>query len=45
MNVSFCKRQKIRAIARRNGCTPRTVRKYAGHPELIGNPGKTLPPD
>lgn len=46
LEISFCARKDMsyRAIARKVGCTPRTAKKYAEHPELIGKQRKPAPP-
>lgn len=45
MDIAFYRRQGMsyREIARKVGCTPRTAKKYAEHPELLGKPRKSVP--
>lgn len=45
LDIALYKRQGMsyREIARRAGCTPRTARKYAEHPELIGKRRESSP--
>lgn len=45
MDIALYKRQGLsyRQIARRVGCTPRTAKKYAEHPELIGKRRESAP--
>ena len=45
LDMSFYVREGLshRAIARKLGCTPRTVKKYSEHPELIGKARQTPP--
>jgi transposase len=35
--------QSCREIARNRGCDPRTAKKYIDHPELLGQPRKSVP--
>jgi transposase len=45
MEIAFHKRQRMsyRKMAREMGCSPRTAKKYAEHPEWIGKPRKSVP--
>jgi transposase len=45
LEIAFLKREGLsfRQIARRLGCTPRTAKKYAEHPELIGKRRQSPP--
>jgi transposase len=45
LDISFYVREGFshRAIARKLGCTPRTVKKYAEHPEFIGKARQASP--
>jgi transposase len=45
LDIAFYQRQGLscRQIARKLGCSPRTVKKYAEHPELIGKPRTCVP--
>ena len=45
LNIAFHNREGLsyRKIARKLGCSPRTVKKYVEHPELINQPRKSVP--
>lgn len=45
LEILFCKPKgmSFREIARRNGCDPRTAKKYIERPELIGKPRQSSP--
>ena len=45
LEILFCspKGLSYREIARRNGCDPRTAKKYVEHPELIGKARAAVP--
>jgi len=45
LDIAFYRRQGLscRGIAQKLGCSPRTVKKYSEHPELIGRPRVSSP--